>query len=55
MVFADILPDYRIRLPTEKEKEMKVSKEVAQQRAFEAAMLGGYQRFLQASNMLCEM
>lgn len=36
MVFADILPDYRIRLPTEKEKEMKVSKEVAQQRAYEA-------------------
>lgn len=47
MVFADILPDYRIRLPTEKEKEMKVSKEVAQQRAYEAALLGNYQRFLQ--------
>jgi nucleolar complex protein 3 len=47
MVFADILPDYRIRLPTEKEKEMKVSKEVAQQRAYESTLLGGYQRFLQ--------
>ena len=47
MVFSDILPDYRIRLPTEKEKEMKVSKEVAQQRAYESQILGGYQRFLQ--------
>jgi hypothetical protein len=47
MVFADILPDYRIRLPTEKEREMKVSKEVAQQRAFESALLASFQRFLQ--------
>ena len=55
MVFADILPDHRIRLPTEKEKEMKVSKELAQQLAFETAMLGGYQRFLHVRNMLYEM
>ena len=47
MVFADILPDYRIRLPTEKEREMKVSKEVAQQRAYESALLAAFQRFLQ--------
>jgi nucleolar complex protein 3 len=46
-VFADILPDYRIRQPTDKEKEIKVSKEVAQQRAYEASLLASYQRFLQ--------
>jgi len=38
---------YRIRLPTDKEKEMKVTKEVAAQRYFESAILNGYQKFLQ--------
>eukprot|EP00960_Hanusia_phi_P078018 768767-Hanusia_phi.AAC.8 len=46
-VFSDIIPGYRIRLPTQKEKEMKVSKEVAKQRKYEAAILSGYQKFLQ--------
>ncbi|EKX45539.1 hypothetical protein GUITHDRAFT_138771 [Guillardia theta CCMP2712] len=46
-VFSDIIPGYRIRLPTQKEKEMKVSKEVAKQRKYEAAILKGYQKFLQ--------
>ena len=38
---------YRIRVPTDKEKEMKVTKEVAAQRYFESAILNGYQKFLQ--------
>ena len=42
-VFKDILPGYRIRLPTEKELQMPVSKEVRELRDFEAALLRAYQ------------
>ena len=42
-VFKDILPGYRIRLPTEKELEIPVSKEVKQTRDYEAMQLRFYQ------------
>lgn len=45
-VFIDILPGYRIRLPTEKELEIQVSKEVQKLRDYESALLRAYQAFL---------
>ena len=42
-VFKDILPGYRIRLPTEKELEVPVSKEVKQTRDYENMQLRFYQ------------
>ncbi|EFJ11960.1 hypothetical protein SELMODRAFT_125068, partial [Selaginella moellendorffii] len=46
-IFRDILPGYRIRPPTEKELEMKVSKEVKQTRDYEATLLKCYQGYVQ--------
>lgn len=45
-VFKDICPGYRIRLPTDKELEVKVSKEVQRVRDYEAALLKSYQNYL---------
>lgn len=45
-VFKDILPDFRVRLPTEKETMIRVSRAVKEQRNYDAALLSGYQRFL---------
>lgn len=45
-VWKDIIPGYRIRLPTEQEKEVKISKEVQKTRAFEASFLAFYQKYL---------
>lgn len=42
-VFKDILPGYRIRLPTEKELEIPVSKEVKQTRDYESMQVRFYQ------------
>lgn len=42
-VFKDILPGYRIRLPTEKELEVPVSKEVRQTRDYESMQVRLYQ------------
>ena len=42
-VFKDILPGYRIRLPTEKELEVPVSKEVKQTRDYESMQVRLYQ------------
>lgn len=42
-VFRDILPGYRVRLPTEKELAVAVSKEVKKLREFESALLRAYQ------------
>ena len=47
-VFKDILPGFRIRLPTEKELGMPVSKDVKKVRDYEAALLRAYQAFLKA-------
>ncbi|KAI5067225.1 hypothetical protein GOP47_0017753 [Adiantum capillus-veneris] len=46
-VFKDIVPGYRIRLPTQKELEMQVSKEVKKLRDFETKLLKCYQRYVQ--------
>ncbi|KAF5728194.1 Nucleolar complex protein 3 isoform 1 [Tripterygium wilfordii] len=46
-VFKDIIPGYRIRLPTEKELEMKVSKEVKKRRQHESTLLSAYKAYLQ--------
>ena len=45
-VFKDICPGYRVRLPTDKELEVKVSREVQRVRDFESLLLRGYQSFL---------
>lgn len=42
-VFKDIIPGYRIRVPTASEMATKVSKEVHRVRAQEAALLRAYQ------------
>lgn len=42
-VFRDIVPGYRVRLPTEKELAMPVSKDVRRVRDTEAALLRAYQ------------
>ncbi|KNC84034.1 hypothetical protein SARC_03744 [Sphaeroforma arctica JP610] len=53
-VYKDVLPGYRIRLPTEAEQKQKVSKEVAVLRAFEASLLGSYQKYLQFMQKMLE-
>lgn len=45
-IFRDICPGYRIRLPTEKELAVEVSKEVKKVRDFEASLLKHYSNFL---------
>ena len=45
-VFKDILPDYRIRLPTSKEREVRVTKEVRLARKRDRALLTSYQSYL---------
>eukprot|EP00250_Pteridium_aquilinum_P018457 c24095_g1_i1 orf=135-2744(+) len=46
-VFKDIVPGYRIRVPTQKELEMQVSKEVKKLRDFETKLLKFYQKYVQ--------
>ncbi|KAI3889184.1 hypothetical protein MKX03_024638 [Papaver bracteatum] len=46
-VFKDVIPGYRIRLPTEKELEMNVSKEVKKMRFYESTLLTSYKVYLQ--------
>eukprot|EP00698_Gefionella_okellyi_P017571 TRINITY_DN515_c0_g1_i1.p1 TRINITY_DN515_c0_g1~~TRINITY_DN515_c0_g1_i1.p1 ORF type:complete len:550 (-),score=77.15 TRINITY_DN515_c0_g1_i1:1416-3065(-) len=46
-VFKDILPDYRIRLLSEKEKGVKVSSDVKRVRNYEEGLLAAYQRFVE--------
>ena len=42
-VFRDVVPGYRVRLPTDKELAMPVSKDVRRVRDNEAALLRAYQ------------
>ncbi|KAK2972020.1 hypothetical protein RJ640_005040 [Escallonia rubra] len=46
-VFKDIIPGYRIRLPTEKEQEMIISKTVKKMRFYESTLLSVYKAYLQ--------
>jgi nucleolar complex protein 3 len=45
-VFKDVLPGYRIRLPSAAEEAVVVSKEVARVRQFESGLLRAYQAYL---------
>ncbi|KAG0228530.1 hypothetical protein BGW41_003390 [Actinomortierella wolfii] len=45
-VYKDILPGYRIRPLTDKEKAVQVSKEVAKMRDYEQSLLQNYQNYL---------
>jgi nucleolar complex protein 3 len=45
-IYKDILPDYRIRIPTEHEMAMKVSKNVQQLWDYERKLLHHYQQYL---------
>ncbi|KAL6761314.1 nucleolar complex-associated protein-domain-containing protein [Haematococcus lacustris] len=45
-VFKDVLPGYRIRPPSERELEVKVSKEVQKLRDYETRLLAHYQAYL---------
>lgn len=46
LVYRDICPGYRIRPTTEKEAQMKVSKEVVKTRAFETGLLDHYKAYV---------
>ena len=46
LVYRDLAPGYRTRLPSDKELDMAVSKEQRTLRDFETAFLKGYQAFL---------
>ena len=45
-IFKDILPDYRVRLPTAKEMAVKVSKDVKKLWDYERSLLQHYQEYL---------
>jgi nucleolar complex protein 3 len=47
LIFKDILPAYRIRLPTQQEMAIKVSKDTKQMWDYERALLQHYQQYLQ--------
>ena len=46
-IFQDILPAYRIRLPTDAEREQKVSRETKQLWDYERGLMTNYQQYLQ--------
>jgi nucleolar complex protein 3 len=45
-VYKDVIPGYRIRPLSEDDMEVKVSKEVRKLRAYEQALVGGYQLYI---------
>lgn len=45
-VYKDVIPGYRIRPLSEEDMETKVSKEVRKLRAYEQALVGGYQGYI---------
>jgi nucleolar complex protein 3 len=47
-VFKDVIPGYRIRALSEKEKEEKVSQMVARTRDWEQGLVGVYQTYLRS-------
>ncbi|CAG8608991.1 13236_t:CDS:10, partial [Ambispora gerdemannii] len=47
-VYKDVLPGYRIRVLSEKEKSVKVSKEVKKLRNYEQSLLANYKAYLQS-------
>ncbi|KAF7145897.1 hypothetical protein RHSIM_Rhsim04G0123500 [Rhododendron simsii] len=55
VVFKDIIPGYRVRLPTEKEQEMVVSKAVKKMRFYESTLLSAYKVRLGTYCILAEV
>jgi len=53
-VFQDILPSYRIRLPTAAERNVRVAKETKQLWDFERSLLQSYQQYLNILNAVWE-
>lgn len=51
-IFQDILPSYRIRLPTAAERSVRVTKETKQLWDYEGALLRSYQRYLKILNAM---
>ncbi|XMA19762.1 hypothetical protein WAI453_012553 [Rhynchosporium graminicola] len=51
-VYKDVIPGYRIRPLSEEDMETKVSKEVRKLRAYEQALVGGYQGYIRELSKL---
>ncbi|KAE8442909.1 hypothetical protein EG329_002581 [Mollisiaceae sp. DMI_Dod_QoI] len=53
-VYKDVIPGYRIRPLSEEDMETKVSKDVRRLRAYEQALVGGYQGYVRALAKLAQ-
>ena len=53
-IFQDIIPTYRIRLPTAAEKSVRVTKDVKKLWEYESKLLISYQQYLKVLNSLWE-
>ncbi|KAH7348957.1 nucleolar complex-associated protein-domain-containing protein [Rhexocercosporidium sp. MPI-PUGE-AT-0058] len=53
-VYKDVIPGYRIRPLSEEDMETKVSKEVRKLRAYEQALVGGYQGYIRELSKLSQ-
>ena len=53
-VYKDIIPGYRIRPLNEEDMETKVSKEVKKLRAYEQALVAGYQKYIKELSKLAQ-
>ncbi|KAK3095067.1 hypothetical protein FSP39_009879 [Pinctada imbricata] len=53
-IFKDIVPGYRIRLPTDSEKQIKVKKETKTLRDYEASFLMNYRSYLEFLERTCK-
>ena len=53
-VYNDVIPGYRIRPLSEEDMETKVSKEVRKLRAYEQALVGGYQGYIRELSKLAQ-
>lgn len=53
-VYKDVIPGYRIRPLSEEDMETKVSKEVRKLRAYEQALVGGYQGYIRELSKLAQ-
>jgi nucleolar complex protein 3 len=53
-VYKDVIPGYRIRPLSEEDMETKVSKEVKKLRAYEQALVGGYQGYIRELGKLAQ-
>ncbi|KAH7416645.1 nucleolar complex-associated protein-domain-containing protein [Cadophora sp. MPI-SDFR-AT-0126] len=53
-VYKDVIPGYRIRPLSEEDMETRVSKEVRKLRAYEQALVGGYQGYIRELSKLSQ-